>query len=161
MDNSYEVLEAMYEKKNDATDSTGPKDFLEPSELNGGELACRGSKDYGNPSAFFTLDAINAAAEDFCKDRVAAPFKWSGTDIPTTEEGYYKVLKKEAGDSEVLVSMTWTNYVQADNKCPELDMGSSNALKLCKDRFAGIINTCKFLLSHLDMVILTGLRRHE
>lgn len=24
---------------------------------------------------------------------------------------------KEAGDSEVLVSMTWTNYVQADNNC--------------------------------------------
>lgn len=45
MVNSYEVLEAMYDTKDDATDSTSPKDFLESSELNGGELDSRGSKD--------------------------------------------------------------------------------------------------------------------
>jgi hypothetical protein len=55
-------------------------------------------------------DAVTAAAEDFCKERVADPFKWSGADVPdpTKGEASYGYLMTEAGDDEALVSLTWS-----------------------------------------------------
>ena len=87
---------------------------------------------------------MNAAAEDFCKARVTASFKWSGTNVPdaTKKQGYYKTLQTE-GDEKVLISMTWTNYVVANNKCPLLDMSAAGAEQLCKDRFGLITNNCR------------------
>ena len=150
MDNSYKVLEAIFEKKDDlTTDFKGSTDWLKPFGLDGGNLTCGGSKNYGEPSTFFTLNAITAAAEDFCKERVAAPFKWSGADVPDTKrEGSFRSPMKEAGDFEVLVSMTWSDF-SVPNQCPELDMGASDALQLCKDRFGLIINNCKCLVPHV------------
>jgi hypothetical protein len=116
-------------------------------------------------------DAVTAAAEDFCKERVADPFKWSGADVPdpTKGEASYGYLMTEAGDDEALVSLTWSENSIPD-QCPELDMGASDALQLCKDRFGLIINNCECLVPHmfwqavncLDTPTLTGLfRRHE
>jgi hypothetical protein len=153
MDNTYNVLQMMFTKKDDATtDSKGSTNWLKPFELDGGNLTCGGSKNYGEPSTFFSLNAITAAAEDFCKERVAAPFKWSGADVPepTTGEASFRSPVKE-GDFEIKVSMTWSDY-SIPNQCPELDMGASDALQLCKDRLGLIINNCKCLVPH----VLTG-----
>jgi hypothetical protein len=186
MYNSYKVLKAIFKNKDENDDipsaswgnSKEAPAWGPTRELDGGYLACGSSKDYGESPTFFTLDAITAAAEEFCKERVAAPFKWSGADAPdpTTGEASYEYLMTEPGDdeAEALVSLTWYSgsgqYFSTPEECPELDMGAPDALQLCKDRFGLIINNCECLVPHVfwqvvhcsDGVILTGLfRRHE
>lgn len=122
------------------------------------ELHCGTREDQGNEDYFFTLDAMNAAADDFCRRRVATPFTWPPIDpnANPNEQLAVKEVFVEDSNNRVVAAMTYKytgfpygmygingNTVDANSTCPTLDMSGPDALQLCKDRLGAVINNCK------------------
>lgn len=127
--------------------------------IHGGEVGCGRRLDQGNATGFVTLEAINSAADEFCKQLVAKKIKWAPEkQLAVGEENRYVSPQPfvEDGDNKVLATLGW---LYGNMSCPTLDLGGPGAMDLCKARFGEVINTCEFIV--LNTTLATPMVRHK
>lgn len=141
MDISYDVLTQMFTSANSSDE---PTTHPEPVIFNFGYLTCLERDAISVDRAYFSIEALESAASDFCKDVAARGDVWE-TPLPGEEDTgpYIKDSFDGDGDNEVVVSLTYGTAVQ----CPKFDMGKEDFAQTCKDTFGGIIHDCECLHS--------------
>ena len=92
VDGAYNVLKQMFQPESDSLANDDAPFASEPRDIDGGKLTCGAPQDVGNTDAFFTLDAMNAAADDFCQRHVDSPFKWGPSDDPEPSRSFKEIF---------------------------------------------------------------------